>query len=469
MEPLYIHSDRFDMLRDGGGFYVDKTLLIKDILERDEWGRFLYTRPHGFGKTLNLSMLDCFFNIDYKGNDWFDGLRISEYHQFDVHRNRYPVIRLDMMTVVSDNVSEYKGLIRSMVTRLFMRFAFLLEDERLDSIDRQFMMTVLSGDLKVDWINEAVPGLMRILRNHYGEPVVVLIDEYDRGLRRSYSSKCLDMMAIVLAGFLGSIIKKSPDAKFVYVTGITPLIRSGDYPQINNVLVDSMFYDRACDRFGFTEDEVRDILEGAGCGDDLEKVLGYYGGYVIGCHRICNPNNVIRYVSRGKLESTLPGSTSFNPIKNTLDLMDNAMFASFFPLLNSGTIRYPLDDGFRYRDIDVPEFQRLLTPMVMTGQLTATSADEGYYDIAIPNEEVLQYVRRRLGADLPLTETMTGEFAHVFETTDAEGMERILEHILFGQSLFEPRGEWSYAILLLQLLSAMISRFDADVHVEADT
>ncbi len=469
MELLYVHSDRFDMLRDRGGYYVDKTLLIKDILERDEWGRFLYTRPHGFGKTLNLSMLDCFFNIDYKGNDWFDGLRISECHQFDVHRNRYPVIRLDMTTVAADNPSEYRGLIRSMVSCLFMRFGFLLEDERLDPIDRQFMMMVLRGDLKVDWINEAVPGLMRILRNYYGEPVVVLIDEYDRGLRQSSSSRDLDVMAVVLAGFLGSIIKRSPDAKFVYVTGITPLISSGYFPQINNLFVDSVFYNRACDRFGFTEDEVRDVLEGAGCGDDLERVFGYYGGYFIGCHRICNPNSVIRYVSKGELESTLPGTISFNPMKTMLDRMDNVLFASFFPLLNGGTISYPIDDGFRYSDIDDPEFRMLVTPMVMTGHLTATSTGEGYYDVAIPNEDVRQYVMRRLGADLPPIESMTGEFAHVFKTMDAEGMERSLEHILFRQPFFNPIGEWSYAILLLQLLSAMISRFDADVQVEAGT
>lgn len=458
-------NSQFSLFRSTDRVYIDKTLLIKDILDYDEDGRFLYTRPRRFGKSLNRSMLDCFFNIDYKGNEWFDGLKISEFHQYDCHKNRYPVINLDMSDINANDLEEYKGQIRSLICELFMKFSFLQTDEKVDPAYRQFMSFVLNRDYNVDWIYNAIPTLMKMLHDYYGERVVVLIDEYDHSLTSLNDD--LEDMTGVLSTFLVAIMKKSPDVKFVYVTGVTQLYGAGLFSGVNNLKVDSILNSKSGDRFGFTEDEVLTVLENIGCAENMDILRRYYDGYRIGGFHIYNPYSIIRYGSDKRLDPFWMGTSNINPMRIMLDHMDNSSFESVHSLVNNESIYMPVDDDFAYRDLHSSDFRKLITLMVMTGYLTAIPSDDGLYDISIPNEEVRQSVRKILNGAIPLSNRNVVDFVCAFMEQDIGTMVSSMENILVNHSYFDLKDESSYAIILMQILSSLISRYEVKAQVES--
>ena len=460
-------NSQFDLFRSTERMYIDKSLLIKDILERNENGRFLYTRPRRFGKSMNRSMLDCFFNIKYKDNNWFDGLKISEYHRFDVHKNRYPVINLDLMQVMGSDLADFKSQIRALIRDQYLLFPFLTEDERIQASDRQFISSVIRGDCNVDWIYTAIPTLMRVLHHYYGEPVVVLIDEYDHGLTSSASNKDLDEMTKVLSVFLGSIMKTSPDAKFVYVTGVAQLCKAGLFSGVNNLYVDSITDSDSGDRFGFTEDEVLSVLENIGRTDDIESVRRYYDGYLIGGHHIYNPFSIIKYASEQKLDPYWIGTSNTNPMETMLNRMNTETVGPIFTLINGGSIQMAVDDSFNYNALLDPDFKGLISLMVMTGYLTAKPSDDGEYDVYIPNEEVRQSVRRIMNRAVPLSNSNVDVFVQAFMDVDRGRMESRLGDILAFHSYFDLKDESSYAIILMQVLSSLITRYDVRAQVES--
>lgn len=460
-------NSSFDLFRRTERMYIDKSLLIKDILERNEDGRFLYTRPRRFGKTMNRSMLDCFFNLKYQGNDWFDGLKISEYHQFDTHKNRYPVISLDMTSICATDLKGFQSLLRSLVSGVFKEFSFLREDEKVNSADRRFIDFVLDMNYDVDWIYTAIPELMRILHLYYGERVVVLIDEYDHGLISAASSDDLEWMIKTMSTFLAMILKVSPHVKFAYMTGVSQLYRAALFSGVNNLDVDSVLDSYSGDRFGFTEDEVMAVLENIGHADDLDEVRRYYDGYRIGDHHVYNPFSIINYAAKKRLEPYWVGTSDTNPLETMLNRMDLGNFESVYSLLSGGSVRSYVDNDFSYADLANPDFHKLVTFMVMTGYLTAMPSDDGQYDVSIPNEEVRQSVKRILNKAIPLSNRNVVNFVRAFIDQDVEGMTSCMENILSYHSYFDLKDETSYTIILMQVLSELISRYDVRTQVES--
>ncbi len=460
-------NSSFDLFRRTERMYIDKSLLIKDILERNEDGRFLYTRPRRFGKTMNRSMLDCFFNLKYQGNDWFDGLKISEYHQFDTHKNRYPVISLDMTSICATDLKGFQSLLRSLVSGVFKEFSFLREDEKVNSADRRFIDFVLDMNYDVDWIYTAIPELMRILHLYYGERVVVLIDEYDHGLISAASSDDLEWMIKTMSTFLAMILKVSPHVKFAYMTGVSQLYRAALFSGVNNLDVDSVLDSYSGDRFGFTEDEVMAVLENIGHADDLDEVRRYYDGYRIGDHHVYNPFSIINYAAKKRLEPYWVVTSDTNPLETMLNRMDLGNFESVYSLLSGGSVRSYVDNDFSYADLANPDFHKLVTFMVMTGYLTAMPSDDGQYDVSIPNEEVRQSVKRILNKAIPLSNRNVVNFVRAFIDQDVEGMTSCMENILSYHSYFDLKDETSYTIILMQVLSELISRYDVRTQVES--
>lgn len=461
-------NSSFSLFRSTERMYIDKSLLIKDILERNEDGRFLYTRPRRFGKTMNRSMLDCFFNMKYKGNDWFDGLKISEYHQFDVHKNRYPVISLDMTSICATNLNSFQNLLRSLIRNVFLEYSFLREDEKVNSADLVFFDdVVVNMNCNGDWIFTAIPELMRILHQYYGERVVVLIDEYDHGLITAAPCEDLEWMTKTMSTFLSMILKVSPHVKFAYLTGVSQLYRATLFSGVNNLDVDSVLDSYSGDRFGFTEDEVVAVLENIGHADHLDEVRRYYDGYRIGDCHVYNPFSIINYASKKRLEPYWVGTSDTNPIETMLNRMDLSNFESVYSLLSGGSVHSRVNNNFNYADLADPDFPKLVSFMIMTGYLTAVRSDDGLYDVYIPNEEVRQSVREILDDAIPLSNRNVINFVRAFIDQDVEGMVSHMENILSYHSYFDLRDETSYTIILMQVLSELITRYDVRTQVES--
>lgn len=186
-------------------YYVDKTLLLADILGNNLRGVYLYTRPRRFGKTTNLSMLDAFFNIQYKGNTWFDGLKISEYPEYAQYKNAFPVIRLDLKDTVASNNKTFMNRVRSAIAEAYHDHMYLLDSE-LDETDAILFRKVLSKETSDDYVPDCIRDLCRLLNKYHGRRAIILIDEYDRAVADSFGDaahrKSMDSLGTILSSAL---------------------------------------------------------------------------------------------------------------------------------------------------------------------------------------------------------------------------------------------------------------------------
>lgn len=372
-----------------------------------------------------------------------------------------------MTSICATDLKGFQSLLRSLVSGVFKEFSFLREDEKVNSADRRFIDFILDMNYDVDWIYTAIPELMRILHLYYGERVVVLIDEYDHGLISAASSDDLEWMIKTMSTFLAMVLKVSPHVKFAYMTGVSQLYRAALFSGVNNLDVDSVLDSYSGDRFGFTEDEVMAVLENIGHADDLDEVRRYYDGYRIGDHHVYNPFSIINYAAKKRLEPYWVGTSDTNPLETMLNRMDLGNFESVYSLLSGGSVRSYVDNDFSYADLANPDFHKLVTFMVMTGYLTAMPSDDGQYDVCIPNEEVRQSVKRILNKAIPLSNRNVENFVRAFIDQDVERMTSCMENILSYHSYFDLKDETSYTIILMQVLSELISRYDVRTQVES--
>ena len=170
----------FAYVRERGGYYIDRTLLIKDLIDTDANGVFMFTRPRAFGKSLNLTMLDAFFNIEHNGNTWFDGLEISNCPEYERYKSAFPVIYLDLGDARTDTYSSFIHAMQRSLKRCFDRHRYLLESEKTNSSLRGLFHVISGRNASESETKTAIVSLSRALANEYGTNPIILIDDYDR-------------------------------------------------------------------------------------------------------------------------------------------------------------------------------------------------------------------------------------------------------------------------------------------------
>jgi len=209
----------FARMREESVYFVDKSMLIADLLSMDGSGVYLFTRPRRFGKTTNLTMLDAFFNLEYKGNTWFDGLEISNHPEFDSYRNAFPVINLNLKETKVDSYSEYIKRIRSVLSMLFDGFSYVLSGTVTEIERFRFKSTV---DMTTDeaLLCDCIPLLCRLLERYHGVKPIILIDEYDRAVSDAFGSESHRPMMDLLGKIMGAALKNNDSLQMAYVTGI---------------------------------------------------------------------------------------------------------------------------------------------------------------------------------------------------------------------------------------------------------
>ena len=210
----------FMEIRRKDKYYVDKSMLIGDILSSNDSGVYLFTRPRRFGKTTNLTMLDAFFNLEYKGNTWFDGLEISNHPEFNSYRNAFPVIMINLKKTKADTFSSFVNHMRSVLNNTFDRFRYLMKSDLVYDDEKDLFDRVLKRSIEEDFIIECVPTLCRMLERHHGVKPIILIDEYDRAVSDSFGSESHRPMMNLLGGFMCEALKNNDSLQMAYVTGI---------------------------------------------------------------------------------------------------------------------------------------------------------------------------------------------------------------------------------------------------------
>ncbi len=396
--PLGISG--FEDIRNENRLFIDKTPLIEEIIAKG-YGIFLFTRPRRFGKTLTLSMLSSFFDISKDSRKVFGGLRISEDKELcDKWMNRYPTILVSFKNVDGLDFNEAFNSLRDIIFYLFCSYSFLLESERvLPALKKRFSM-ILEGTSTASDIKGSLGLLVRMLSSHYGEKVILLIDEYDVPMAKATSGGYYREMIDVMRSLL-QVLKDNVYLKFSVITGCLRIAKESIFTGLNNVYCNTVT-STACDEyFGFTEKEVTDTFRSLGFENRLEDVKEWYDGYHFGNEDIYCPWDVIHYLDSlfdnpdAKPKNYWENTSSNEIIGSFISGGRKTMFDNLNTLLSGGTITKVIDENITYDYLHSTD-NNIWSILLMTGYLTTTEDDNGYplsddeVNLRVPNKEIMK-------------------------------------------------------------------------------
>lgn len=268
---LPVGIDQFEKLREGGYYYVDKTELIEQVIE-EGCEVTLFTRPRRFGKTLNMSMLQYFFEIGMDPT-LFDGLYIAQNKDLcDAYMGRYPVVSISLKGVDADSYEKARAQLIHIINKEARRHRALLEDEKMDAIDRELFVQFLDRQMEDDTITSSLQELTELLEIHFSQKVVVLIDEYDVPLAKAYENGYYDDMVLLLRNMFGNVLKSNDSLAFAVLTGCLRIAKESIFTGLNNFKVYSITDQEFDETFGFTDAEVKAMLQYYGLQDYFSVV-----------------------------------------------------------------------------------------------------------------------------------------------------------------------------------------------------
>ena len=469
---LPVGIDNFEKIRKEKFYYVDKTQLIEQILE--QWGEVnLFTRPRRFGKTLNMSMLQNFFEI---GSDktLFDGLYISGNQTLcEEYMGKFPVIFLSLKGVDGLTFEEARQCFNEMVGREASRFSFLADSEQLTTDEKETyraLVKVCDGEYSMSGINLrfSLKILSQLLYKHYGKKTVILIDEYDVPLDKAFQHGYYKEMVSLIRGIFGEALKTNNFLQFAILTGCLRVSKESIFTGLNNFKVLSITDSRFDEQFGFTDVEVSRLLMDYHLENHLDETKEWYDGYHFGDTDVYCPWDVINHVDRllGEPEAEPQSywiNTSGNDlVKRFIDKADKTTRNEIEKLIAGESIEKYIRMELTYDEID-NSIDNLWSILFTTGYLTQRGKPErGIYHLVIPNREVrevyiLQIQEWFKHTVLHNTEPVK-ELLHAFENGDAGIIENRLNRILTNTiSIFDTKArneekEIFYHGILLGLL-----------------
>ena len=313
-----IGEQHFDRLREENRFYIDKSEFIKEWWEGSS-AVTLITRPRRFGKTLNMSMLECFFSNKYAGRgDLFDGLKVWNDEKYRQLQGTYPVIFLSFAGVKAGNIKDLKAAVKIVIANLYAMFKDIMKSDIFDENDREsfFAVNERMEDVKAQM---AITSLCIYLERYYGKEVIVLLDEYDTPMQEAWLGGCWDEAVGFFRSFLDNTFKANPHRYRGVITGITRISKESIFSDFNNLDVVTATSDEYAISFGFTEDEVSAALAEYGMSDRKKEVKSWYDGFAFGKKKdIYNPWSIASFINEGGKYDTYWSNTSGNELVSQL-------------------------------------------------------------------------------------------------------------------------------------------------------
>ncbi len=437
--------ENFERIRKEGFYYVDKTGLIRDFLENPAYVN-LFTRPRRFGKTLNMSMLKYFFDI---GSDImlsdnttiFDGLEISgEKELCEEYMGKFPVISITLKGATGENFEEAKVMLRRIIGKEAMRFRFLLESDRIDEAERSQYEALISTDktgtftMSDDLLKDSLLILSQFLQKHYGQAAVMLIDEYDVPLHKAYRAGYYDSMVELIRVLFGNAFKTNDSLKFAVLTGCLRISRESIFTGLNNFKVYTVKDVRYKEYFGFTDAEVRQMLEYYGLEGQYDAVKEWYDGYLFGNLGIYCPWDVINYCgdlrdgSVSEPQNYWVNTSSNDIIRKFISRATASTKSEIEQLMNGGSIKKKIRQELTYRDLD-SQADNLWSVLFTTGYLTQCAKDDnGMTSLIIPNKEIQWIFEEQIQEWFETESTKDTQklenFCRAFEENDTAAIER---------------------------------------------
>ena len=352
-KTVAIGIQNFEDIRKGNYFYIDKTALIKEWWEAGD-SVTLITRPRRFGKTLNMSMLEQFFSVDYAGRkDLFEGLSIWEEEKYRTLQGTYPVISLSFARVKENNYADTRAKICEILRNLYIKFSFLLESNVLTDADKDYYHRMLQVEISNPDVTSSLHQLSSLLYRYYDKKVIILLDEYDTPMQEAYVDGYWEELVSFTRSLFNSAFKTNPYLERAVMTGITRVSKESIFSDLNNLKVVTTTSEEYATAFGFTEEEVFAALENCGWKEDKEEVKCWYDGFVFGSQTdIYNPWSILNFLDTGLL-ATYWANTSGNSLIGKLLRESDGKIKELFELLLKGeVINVPVDEQIVYNQLD---------------------------------------------------------------------------------------------------------------------
>ena len=394
----------FAKIRKYGYYYVDKTGLIADLLEKETAEVTLITRPRRFGKTMGMSMLANFFDIRKDSQAMFDGLEISKNEALcSEWMNQWPVLFLTFKDVDGLTFASAKEMLLNRIAAIYNDHSYLLEGTRVQENDRKVFERLadeVSGNPTDAMLKTSIVLLMRLMRNHYGKPVILLIDEYDVPIAKASANGYYPEMLEVIKSMMSTALKDNSALRFAVITGCLRIAKESIFTGTNNFVSDTISSSHLNEYFGFTQADVDQILQDADLTEHADAVKAWYDGYHFGDLDVYCPWDVMNYLRdlqrdpKAKPASYWKNTSDNSIIRSFIDYAGRSISRKLETLLSGGYIIQKIEENLTYDYLHSSE-ENLWSILYLTGYLTQAREEdlpaplpEKTSALMIPNAEV---------------------------------------------------------------------------------
>lgn len=389
---ISIGNQGFDNIREKKYFYIDKTAFIKEWWDSGD-NVTLITRPRRFGKTLNMSMLNCFFSNRYAGrSDLFEGLSVWEDEKYRQLQGTYPVIFISFADVKQADCGEAIWKIKKIISNVYQQYAWLGSWEGLTFTEREQFAGV-NPDMENMLAQSAVQDLCNYLNRYYEKKVIILLDEYDTPMQEAYVHGYWDEFTLFMRSFFNATFKTNPYLERAVMTGITRVSKESIFSDLNNLNVVTTTSDEYCTCFGFTENEVYGSLDKFGLSDKKSEVKKWYDGFVFGSHRdIYNPWSITSYLDKRKLAPYWASTSSNGLVSRLIQTAHTDIKQLMEDLISGREIVVNFDEQIVFNQLDTDE-SAIWSLLVAGGYLKPDNVEyrgellEPWYHLSITNLE----------------------------------------------------------------------------------
>lgn len=435
---LPIGIEDFKEVRKDGYYYVDKTALIQQVLEKRSKVT-LFTRPRRFGKSLNMSMLKNFFEI---GTDaaLFEGLHISKNTQMcEKYMGKYPVIAVSLKGVDAATYEEAFDQLVDIMNNNAAEFSFLQNSDSLTDYEKERFIKLLDDQMNQKIMGSSMLWLTKLLEKHYNKKVVVLIDEYDVPLAKAHENGYYDKMVLLIRNMFGNVLKTNNSLAFAVLTGCLRIAKESIFTGLNNFKVYSITDEEFDETFGFTGEEVQEMLSYYGLSSCFDKVKEWYDGYRFGNTDVYCPWDVVNYCSdhqnrpNAEMKNYWMNTSGNEVISHFIDSINDPhmLTKSELELLVSGeTVVKRVDEMITYKEL-YSNIDNLWSTLFMTGYLTQRGKEmDGRYHLAIPNREICNIIVERVLAlfrkDVSKNAKLLNGFCNAMLESDSATVQQLL-------------------------------------------
>ncbi len=451
-------------------YYVDKTLLIKEFLDQKPLVS-LFTRPRRFGKTLNMDMLRVFFEISEEDTSkYFEDKAIwrcgEEYRK---QQGQYPVVFLTFKDVKFDSWKATLDKIRDLLQEEFGRHQELANSGKLAEYEKTYFAKIINREASEVDLTASLAKLSQMLTKHYGKAPIIIIDEYDTPIQEGYSEDFYDEIIGFMRNFFSGAFKDNKNLTYGFLTGILRIAQESIFSGLNNLTVNSVMDDEYDNFFGFTEEEVSEILSYYGVSEKESELKDWYDGYLFGHTEIYNPWSVINYISKGCIPQTYWVHTGKNEIlEDVLKVATDDITERLYSLLQGERVIARIDQNVVYRSLS-EDPANIYSLLLVAGYLKTPKkelqADGSYLcEVSIPNREIAAVYKSEILSHLlqigAITRTTANKIAESLYANDYKRLQKaIAEYMDKSISFYDAGAEGFYHGLVLGLIALMDNQY----------